>query len=69
MGTRETASKLPGVLWQQPEDVVREGWQAVMDGKPICITGTLNKLIAAGVRPVPADLQYYLGRAFNPFAH
>lgn len=68
MGTRDTASKLPDVLWQQPEDVVREGWDAVMNGKPICVTGMVNRVIAAGVRPVPAELQYYLGRAFNPFA-
>ena len=67
MGTRSAADKLPGILWQQPEDVVREGWNAVMNGKPVCVPGTVNKMIASSLRPLPVSVQYYLGRTLNPF--
>ena len=67
MGTRNAANNLPNVLWQQPEDVVREGWAAVMKGKPVCVPGTVNKIIASSVRPLPISLQYHLGNRLNPF--
>lgn len=67
MGTRGAADKLPGIFWQQPEEVVQAGWTAVMKGRPVCVPGSVNKLIAGSVRPVPVTMQYYLGRTFNPF--
>ena len=67
MGTREDANRLPGFLWQQPEDVVREGWNAVVKGRPVCVPGAVNKFIGGTVRPLPVRLQYYLGRSLNPF--
>lgn len=67
MGTRETTNKFPKFLWQQPEDVVREGYDAVMHGRPVCVPGKVNKLIAAGVRPIPERLRYEIGRLGNPF--
>jgi short-subunit dehydrogenase len=67
MGTREAANRLPRLLWQQPEEVVREGWSAVTNGRPVCIPGTVNKVTAAAIRPIPQRIQYFLGRTFNPF--
>ena len=67
MGTRDEANRLPGFLWQQPEEVVREGWNAVVKGKPVCVPGAVNKFIGSTVRPLPVRLQYYLGRSLNPF--
>ncbi|CCQ17478.1 Short-chain dehydrogenase/reductase SDR [Rhodococcus sp. AW25M09] len=67
MGTREAADQLPGIMWQQPEDVVAEGWAAVMAGKPVCTPGFVNKVSAAAMRPIPQRIQYFLGRTFNPF--
>ncbi|WP_067852339.1 SDR family NAD(P)-dependent oxidoreductase [Nocardia shimofusensis] len=67
MGTRRTADHLPAILWQQPEEVVREGWQAVMKGKPVCVPGTVNKLTAAAMRPIPTNVGYFLGNRLNPF--
>jgi short-subunit dehydrogenase len=67
MGTRDAADRLPSFMWQQPESVVREGWAAVTHAKPVCIPGTVNKLTAAAIRPVPQRIQYFLGRTFNPF--
>lgn len=67
MGTRDAANKLPGLLWQEADEVVREGWEAVMKGKPVCVPGTVNKLVASSVRPLPVALQYHLGNRLNPF--
>lgn len=67
MGTRAAADRLPGIMWQQPEDVVREGWDAVAAGKPVCIPGVVNKISAAAMRPIPGRIGYYLGRTLNPF--
>ena len=67
MGTRDAASNLPGILWQSAEDVVREGWAAVEKGKPVCVPGTVNKIVSNSMRPVPFGIQYLLGKNFNPF--
>ncbi len=67
MGTAAAAAALPGLLWQQADDVVREGWAAVNGGKPVCVPGTVNKVLSHVNRPVPYRLQYALGRRFNPF--
>ncbi|EFQ84803.1 oxidoreductase, short chain dehydrogenase/reductase family protein [Aeromicrobium marinum DSM 15272] len=69
MGTRDSASALPSILWQQPEAVVREGWDAVNKGKPVCVPGAVNKVISHAMRPVPFRAQYVLGRSLNPFKH
>lgn len=66
MGTREQANQLPGILWQEAEPVVREGWSAVMKGKAVCIPGTVNKIIASSFRPMPVSLQYFIGNNVNP---
>jgi hypothetical protein len=67
MGTRGVANKLPGILWQQPEAVVRAGIAAVMKGKPVCVPGVVNKVLAASMRPMPGWLRYQMGKTFNPF--
>lgn len=67
MGSRDAASRLPSVLWQEAEAVAKEGWAAVNRGKPVCVPGTVNKVISHAMRPVPFRLQYAMGRTFNPF--
>ncbi|MFC9875611.1 SDR family NAD(P)-dependent oxidoreductase [Nocardia salmonicida] len=67
MGTRDKADHLPRILWQQPEAVVTEGWDAVMKGRPVCVPGTVNKISAAAMRPLPIRLGYLIGKTFNPF--
>jgi short-subunit dehydrogenase len=67
MGTRDAANKLPDMLWQEADDVVREGWAAVMKGKPVCVPGIVNKVLASTMRPLPVSLQYHLGNRLNPF--
>ena len=68
MGTRDAAtSKLPSMMWQNPEDVVREGWRAVERGTPVCVPGMVNKVTAAAAKPIPTRIGYHLGRTLNPF--
>ena len=68
MGTREAAnSTLPSLLWQNPEDVVREGWRAVENGTPVCVPGLINKVTAAAAKPIPTRIGYLLGKTLNPF--
>jgi short-subunit dehydrogenase len=67
MGTRDAADKLPGLLWQEADEVVREGWEAVMKGKPVCVPGVVNKFVASTMRPLPVALQYHIGNHLNPF--
>jgi uncharacterized protein len=69
MGSKDAASQLPSLLWQQPEAVVREGWESVNAGKPVCVPGLVNKVISHAMRPVPYRLQYAMGQRFNPFKH
>lgn len=38
-----------------------------MLGKPVCVPGMVNKLLASSVRPLPVTLQYHLGNRLNPF--
>ncbi|MEU4416544.1 MULTISPECIES: SDR family NAD(P)-dependent oxidoreductase [Nocardia] len=67
MGTRDKADHLPRILWQQPEAVVTEGWDAVMKGKPVCVPGAVNKISAVAMKPLPIRLGYLIGKTFNPF--
>lgn len=69
MGSKEAATSLPSILWQQPEAVVREGWNAVNAGKPVCVPGIVNKVVSHAMRPVPYRAQYAMGKTFNPFKH
>jgi short-subunit dehydrogenase len=67
MGTRSSANKLPAILWQQSDEVVKEAIEAVMSGKPVCVPGTVNKLTAAMMRPLPEWARYRIGKIANPF--
>jgi short-subunit dehydrogenase len=68
MGTRSEANRLPSFLWSTPEDVVRAGWDAVCAGRPVCVPGAVNKVLAATTRPLPLAVQGWLANRVNPFA-
>ena len=61
-GTRDTVSRLPPWLWMQASMVAREGFDAVMAGKPLHVPGRVNRTIAAGARHLPDWLVRALGR-------
>jgi short-subunit dehydrogenase len=52
-GTREQMRGLPSWMWLDAATVARQGYDAVMAGEPIRITGGVNKAVALAVRYVP----------------
>jgi short-subunit dehydrogenase len=61
-GTRALVQKLPGWFWIEADLVAREGFDAVMAGRPLCIPGRVNRLIATLSRLVPQRLLVAIGR-------
>src|SRR5262245_3273934 len=61
-GTRATVSELPGWLWMDAPSVARQGFDAVMRGTPIHVTGTVNRTIALLARWVPQPILVAIGR-------
>ena len=52
-GTREQMKRLPSWMWMDAATVAREGYDAVMQGRPICVNGRVNRTIATLVRVAP----------------
>ncbi len=46
MGIETTVEKFPKFMWMKPEQVAQQGFDAVMSGKPVIITGWINRVIA-----------------------
>ena len=52
-GTREQMKRLPSWMWMDAATVARQGYDAVMQGRPICVNGRVNRTIATLVRVAP----------------
>ena len=61
-GTREQMRGLPSWMWLDAATVARQGYDAVMAGEPVRITGGLNKAVALAVRYAPQWLVQMVGR-------
>jgi uncharacterized protein len=61
-GTRAKVRELPRWLWMDALSVAREGFDAVMAGAPIHVTGRVNRSIAFLARHLPQWLVVALGR-------
>ena len=61
-GTREQMSELPSWMWLDAPTVARQGYDAVMAGTPVYITGRVNRTIALLVRYVPQRIVKAVGR-------
>lgn len=61
-GTRAQMNKLPGVMWLSSADVARQGYEAVMAGRSVVVTGRINAAIATLVRILPQGLVTSAGR-------
>jgi uncharacterized protein len=61
-GTREKVNRLPAFMWLSSADVARRGYDAVMAGESIAVTGRVNAAIATLVRILPQRLVIGLGR-------
>lgn len=53
-GTRAQMSAMPRWMWSDARDVAIEGYAAVMAGRPVAVTGRVNRAIALGARHLPA---------------
>jgi short-subunit dehydrogenase len=61
-GTRARIRNLPRFAWMDAADVARLGYAAVMAGRPLEITGRLNRTVAYLARFIPRRLARYLAR-------
>jgi short-subunit dehydrogenase len=55
-GTRELVNKIPKRQWLSAEVVAKLGFEAVMDGKPLCITGRSSKVNYALTKFLPRKM-------------
>ncbi len=56
LGTRQMMNKLPSFMWLDAPTVAHQGYDAVMAGKPVHVTGRVNSAIATLVRVLPYGL-------------
>lgn len=61
-GTRAQVRQLPGWLWMDAATVAREGYDAVMAGSPVHVTGRVNRTIATLSRMIPQSALVAIGR-------
>jgi short-subunit dehydrogenase len=52
-GTRDIVQQLPQWMWMEADSVAHQGFEAVMAGRPICVTGRVNRTIAFLTRHLP----------------
>lgn len=55
-GTRAQVSRMPAVLWMDAPTVVAHGYDAVMRGEPVHISGRVNRAVAWLARVLPPRL-------------
>jgi hypothetical protein len=61
-GTRATVSQLPGWSSMDALSVARQGFDAVMRGTPIHVTGAVNRAIALLACYLPQPILVAIGR-------
>jgi hypothetical protein len=61
-GTRAMMRRFPSWMWMDANTVARQGYEAVMAGRPVRVTGRVNSAIAMAARLLPHRLVYALNR-------
>lgn len=61
-GTRERVKALPGWVWMDAATVARQGYAAVMEGRPLEINGRVNRAAALLGRILPRPVLGYFVR-------
>ena len=61
-GTRAMVRRLPSWLWMDAPDVARQGYDAVMAGRPVYVNGRVNTAIAMLARYMPQRLVHAVNR-------
>ncbi len=65
LGTRQIMSTLPAFMWMDAPTVARQGYHAVMAGKPVHVTGRVNSGIATLVRLLPYGIVAAVNRRIS----
>ena len=61
-GTRHIVNRMPSFMWMDADTVARQGFEAVMAGRPVQVTGRVNTAIAALGRLLPTRIVYAMNR-------
>lgn len=61
-GTRHIVNQMPSFMWMDADTVARQGFDAVMAGRPVQVTGRVNTAIAALGRLLPTRIVYAMNR-------
>ncbi len=56
VGNRGNVSKLPKFMWMDADTVAREGYEAVMAGRPVHVNGGVNRLLSGLTKLVPHSI-------------
>ncbi len=65
-GTRDTVRQLPGWVWMDASTVAREGFNAVMAGTSVHVTGRVNQTVAVLSRILPQRIMAGMARRAAP---
>jgi short-subunit dehydrogenase len=69
MGVREQATtNFPKFMWQSADDVAKEGFEAVMDGKVLKVNGLFNRILVFALGLLPNAVLNKMARNQVPFA-
>ena len=61
-GTRRMMNRMPRWMWMSAADVARQGYDGMIAGEVVVVTGRLNSAIATLVRILPQRLVIGVGR-------
>lgn len=61
-GMRDTVGRMPPWMWMSPQSVAVQGYDAVMAGRTVHVTGGMNRLLVALFRYVPRSVLAGVGR-------
>jgi short-subunit dehydrogenase len=61
-GTRQIVSRMPSFMWMNADPVAKQGFDAVMAGRPVVVPGRVNSAIAMLARLLPYRAVYAMNR-------
>jgi len=62
MGIKSLVNKIPRILWMDPQTVAQEGFDAVMQGKPVHITGRINQGLSQVLSHLPLSVKQFISQ-------
>lgn len=62
MGTRGSVRKLPRFVWMTAEEVAQEGFDALMEGKPVHVNGLVNQGLSQMMSMMPSSVKQFIAK-------